>query len=65
VIEQDHRGVKARTGPMLGFNRFNAAAIILAGIEPLRQMYKRQFDLSKLRITGRTAPEIWNRVLEA
>jgi transposase-like protein len=65
VIEQYHRGIKARTGPMLGFKRFNAAAITLAGIELLRRIYKRQFDLSKLRITGSTAPEIWNRVLEA
>jgi transposase-like protein len=65
VIEQYHRGIKARTGPMLGSNRFNAAAITLAGIELLRRIYKRQFDLSKLRITGGTAPEIWNRVLEA
>jgi transposase-like protein len=65
VVEQDHRGVKARTGPMLGFKRFKAAAITLAGIELLRRIYKRQFDLSKLRINGRTAPEIWNRVLEA
>jgi transposase-like protein len=32
TIEQDHRGVKARTGPMLGFKRFKTAAIALAGI---------------------------------
>jgi hypothetical protein len=35
------------------------------GIELLRQIYKRRSDLSKLMIKGRTAPEIWNKVLEA
>jgi transposase-like protein len=49
MIEQDHRGVKARTGPMLGFKRFKTAAVTIAGIELLRRIYKCQFDLSKLR----------------
>jgi transposase-like protein len=40
-------------------------SITLAGIELLRRIYKRQSDRSKLRITGSTAPEIWNKVLEA
>jgi transposase-like protein len=65
TIEQDHRGVKARTGPMLGFKRFRTAAITLAGIELIRRIYKRQFDLSRLRIKGKTAPDIWNAVLAA
>jgi transposase-like protein len=63
MIEQDHRGVKARTGPMLGFKKFRTAAITLAGIELMRGIYKRQFDLSRLRIKGKTAPDIWNAVL--
>jgi transposase-like protein len=29
LIEQDHRGVKARIGPMLGFKRFRTAAVQL------------------------------------
>jgi hypothetical protein len=37
TIEQDHRGVKARTGPMLGFKSFKTAAITLAGIELLAE----------------------------
>jgi transposase-like protein len=32
LIEQDHRGVKARIGPMLGFKRFRTAAVTIAGI---------------------------------
>jgi transposase-like protein len=58
MIGQDHRGVKARTGPMLGFNRFKTAAVTIAGIELLRRIYKRQFELSKLRLQGKTTPEI-------
>jgi transposase-like protein len=65
LIEQDHRGVKARTGPMLGFKQFKAAAITLAGIELMRRIYKRQFNLGKLRVEGATTPEIWNAVLNA
>jgi hypothetical protein len=33
LIEQDHRGVKQRIGPMLGFKQFRNAAITIAGIE--------------------------------
>jgi transposase-like protein len=48
---------------MLGFKRFKTAAITLAGIELMRRIYKRQFDLSRLRLQGKTAPELWNTVL--
>ncbi|MCB8883975.1 DDE-type integrase/transposase/recombinase [Acidisoma cellulosilytica] len=65
LIEQDHRGVKARTGPMLGFRRFKTASIILAGIKLMRRIYKGQFNLGKLRIEGTTTPAIWNAVLSA
>ena len=30
LIEQDHRGVKLRVDPMLGFKRFRTAAIVIA-----------------------------------
>jgi transposase-like protein len=65
LIEQDHRGVKLRIGPMLGFKRFRTAAITIAGIELLRRIHKGQFKLGKLRINGRSAPKIWNAVLAA
>src|SRR3954454_18956540 len=32
-IEQDHRRVKQRIGPMLGFKRFDSAAVTISGIE--------------------------------
>jgi transposase-like protein len=65
MIEQDHRGVKTRTGPMLGFKEFDSAAITIAGIELQHRIRKGQFALGRLRGKGRTAPEIWNAVLNA
>ena len=65
LIEQDHRSIKLRLGPMLGFKRFRRASITIAGIELMHRIRKGQFALSKLRTTGKTAPEIWNAVLAA
>ena len=64
VIEQDHRGIKLRFGPMLGLKRSMNAAITIAGIELLRRIQKKQFTLSRLRLKGLTAPAIWNAVLQ-
>ena len=33
LIEQDHRRIKQRIGPMLGFKRFDNAVITISGIE--------------------------------
>jgi transposase-like protein len=65
LIEQDHRGVKARIGPMLGFKRFRNAAITIAGIELLRWIRKGQFNLGRLRLRDRRAPAVWSAVLAA
>ena len=42
VIEQDHRGVKRITGPMLGFKTFRCARILIAGIEIMHMIRKGQ-----------------------
>jgi transposase-like protein len=65
LIEQDHRGIKSRTRPMLGFKNFESAAITIAGIELLRCISKGQFALSRLRLKDQAAPAIWNAVLAA
>jgi transposase-like protein len=65
LIEPDHRGVKARTSPMLGFKDFDCAAITIVGIELQHRIRKDQFALGRLCGKGRTAPEIWNAVLNA
>jgi putative transposase len=42
IVEQDHRGVKRVTRPMLGFKSFDAAQGTLAGIELMHMIQKRQ-----------------------
>ncbi len=44
IVEQDHRGVKRITRPMLGFKSFDAAQNTLAGIELLRMIKKKQIE---------------------
>ena len=65
LIEQDHRGIKSRTRPMLGFKNFNSAAITLAGVELLHRIRKGQFGLSRLQLKDQVAPAIWKAVLAA
>jgi transposase-like protein len=43
LIEQDHRGVKQRVRPMLGFKRFDNAAVTIGGIELAEKIKKGQF----------------------
>ena len=42
IIEQDHRFIKKRVRPMLGFKSFKSAKITLAGIEIIRMIQKKQ-----------------------
>ena len=65
MIEQDHRGVKSRINPMLGFKVFDHAAMTIAGVELLHRIRKGQFNLDRLRVRGQTAPAIWHAVLSA
>ena len=65
LTEQDHRGVKLRVGPMLGFKRFRTTAIVIAGIERLRRIYKGQFSFGRLRLKDRSVPAVWKAVLAA
>jgi len=41
-IEQDHRRIKRRVRPMLGFKAFSSATVTLAGIEMVHMMRRRQ-----------------------
>ena len=65
LIEQDHRSIKLRLGPMLGLKRFRNTAITIAGVELMHRIRKGQFKLGTLRIKEGRAPEIWNAVLAA
>ncbi|KYQ99530.1 integrase [Serratia plymuthica] len=44
LVEQDHRNIKRRTRPMLGFKSFRRAQTILAGIELIHMIRKGQFQ---------------------
>ena len=65
VIEQDHRRIKQRVRPMLGFNRFETAAVTIRGIELAEKIKKQQFNLKSLIGKAANAPEIWAAVLAA
>ncbi len=43
MVEQDHRFIKRRVRPMLGFKSFNSAASTIAGIELVNMIRKGQF----------------------
>lgn len=65
LIEQDHRRVKQRVRPMLGFKRFDHAAITITGIELVHQIKKKQFDVSALCSSEARTPQVWEAVLAA
>ena len=65
MIEQDHRRIKQRTRPMLGFKRFDHAAVTISGIELMQKIQKHQFKIGKLGGRSATMPELWNAVLAA
>jgi putative transposase len=44
IVEQDHRGVKRVTRPMLGFKSFDAAQYALAEIELMHMLRKGQIE---------------------
>jgi putative transposase len=56
IVEQDHRGVKRITRPMLGFKSFDAAQSTLAGIELIHMIKKKQMVV-EAGDEGRTATE--------
>ncbi|KVG51719.1 integrase [Burkholderia ubonensis] len=46
-VEQDHRAIKRRTRPMLGFKTFRCARILLAGIEIMHMVVKGQMECGR------------------
>src|SRR5271156_4980184 len=51
IVEQDHRAIKRKVRPMLGFKSFWSAAVTLAGIELMHMIRKGQ-----LLLTGELCP---------
>src|SRR6266581_6333758 len=58
IVEQDHRGVKRVTRPMLGFKAFDAAQSTLVGIELMHMIKKRQLLIEEGN-EGRTAADLF------
>jgi putative transposase len=58
IVEQDHRGVKRVTRPMLGFKSFDAAQDTLVGIELMHMIKKRQMVV-EAGAEGLTAAELF------
>jgi hypothetical protein len=50
---------------MLGFKRFDTAAVTIRGIELAEKIKKHQFNLRPLTGKAITAPEMWAVVLAA
>ena len=65
LIEQDHRRVKQRLGPMLGLKSFRTAAVVIGGIELAEKIKKGQFKIGKLGGRTATMPEVWQAALAA
>ena len=64
-IEQDHRRVKHRLGPMLGLKSFRTAGVVIEGIELAEKIKKGQFKTGKLGGTTASMPEMWRAALAA
>ncbi len=65
MIEQDHRNVKQRCYPMLGFKTFGNAEVTLSGIELANKIKKGQFDTSEITDPGAMVLQVWEAVLAA
>ena len=52
LIEQDHRAIRRVVRPMLGFKSFHCARAIIAGIETMHMIKKRQLDFVKDRTSS-------------
>src|SRR5271157_351196 len=65
LVEQDHRRIKQRIRPMLGFKRFETATVTIRGIELAEKIKKNQFNIERLVGKQATAPKTWAAVLAA
>jgi hypothetical protein len=54
--------VKQRIGRLLGFQRFDKAAVTISGIELAAKIRKHQFKVAKLPSRPKTIPAIWAAV---
>jgi transposase-like protein len=66
LVEQDHRRVKQRIYPMLGFKNFANASVTISGIELVQKIRKGQFNTTELtNRVGERVPPVWEAILAA
>jgi transposase-like protein len=65
LIEQDPRRVKQRVRPMLGFKRFDHAAVTISGTELAEKIKKGQFKTVKFGRCKPSMSELWSAALAA
>jgi len=66
LVEQDHRRVKQRIYPMLGFKDCRNAAVTISGIELAQQIRKGQYDTPALIVREeKIVLHAWEAVLSA
>jgi transposase-like protein len=65
MVEREHRRIKRRIGPMLGFKRFDNAAVTIGGIELAEKIKKGQFRSGGVGGRKTTMAELWNAALAA
>ena len=65
VVEQDHRGVKRRVNPMLGFQSLENARVVIAGIELAQKISQRPYDWRRWGGTAASHAHVWQRVMAA
>jgi putative transposase len=63
MVEQDHRRIKSRVAPMLGFQSFYNARRVLIGVELLQKIQKGQYTVPCR--WGMHAVDVWRNVLAA
>lgn len=64
IVEQAHRRVKQRIYPMLGFKKFDNAAIAISWVELAQKIRKGQFDMTQLRSRVKVRmPQVWDTIL--
>ncbi len=51
IVEQDHRAIKRRVRPMMGFQTFHTARRLIAGIETMHMIRKGQLSCPKGSLT--------------
>lgn len=66
LVEQDHRKVKRRIYPMLGFKSFVNAATTISGVELVHKIRKGQFEITRMRGSAEAgAAQVWEALLAA